>query len=99
MRVDARNLDIAALRPYVASRLNATLAKRRAVGAGHRDARQAAAASCRCDVAYKGTARLSNLHVLDGDGESDLLKWQVLDLEGVDVKAGEGAALRRRSAR
>jgi len=41
-------------------------------------------------LAYKGTARLSNVHVLDSDGEGDLLKWQVLDLEGVDVKAGEG---------
>jgi hypothetical protein len=89
VRVDARNLDIAALRPYVASRLNATLARAELSGRGTvilakppHDAPLAAA--------YKGTARVSNLHALDGSGESDLLKWQVLDVEGVDVRAGDG---------
>ena len=34
VRIDARNLDIAALRPYVASRLNATLAQAELSGRG-----------------------------------------------------------------
>ncbi len=94
VRVDARNLDIGALRPYVADRLNATLARAELSGRGTVTIAQPAKdAAPRLN--YKGTARLSNLHMLDGSGESDLLKWQVLDLEGIDVRVGEGAALRR----
>ena len=89
VRVDARNLDIAALRPYVASRLNATLARAEVSGRGTM-ALSRPPGELPLRLTYKGTARVSNVHALDSDGESDLLKWQVLDLEGVDVKAGEG---------
>jgi uncharacterized protein involved in outer membrane biogenesis len=89
VRVNARNLDIAALRPYVADRLNATLAKAELSGRGTFSIVAPAGATPR--LAYNGTARLANLHLLDGAGESDLLKWQVLDLSGIDVKVGEGA--------
>jgi uncharacterized protein involved in outer membrane biogenesis len=89
VRVDARNLDIAALRPYVAGRLNATLAKAEVSGRGTLALTQPAGATP-TRLAYSGTARLSNVHVLDSIGESDLLKWQVLDLDGVDVRAGDG---------
>jgi uncharacterized protein involved in outer membrane biogenesis len=89
VRVDARNLDIAALRPYVAGRLNATLAKAELSGRGTVTlARPPGESPPR--FAYTGTARLSNVHALDSVGESDLLKWQVLDLAGVDVRTGEG---------
>ena len=89
VRVDARNLDIAALRPYVASRLNATLARAELSGRGTVTLAKPPH-DAPLNAAYKGTVRISNLHALDHDGESDLLKWQVLDVEGVDVKAGEG---------
>jgi hypothetical protein len=89
VRVDARNLDIAALRPYVASHLNATLAKAEVSGRGT-VALAKPTSGLPLRLAYSGTVRLSNVHALDGDGESDLLKWQVLDLDGVDVKSGEG---------
>ncbi|MGE5160028.1 MAG: DUF748 domain-containing protein [Betaproteobacteria bacterium] len=89
VRLDARNLDIAALRPYVAGRLNATLAKAELSGRGTVALAKPPGESP-LRLAYNGSARLSNLHALDGAGETDLLKWQVLDLEGVDVKAGEG---------
>ena len=90
VRLDARNLDIGALRPYVADRLNATLARAELSGRGIATMTQPAKDAA-LKVSYKGTARLSNLHMLDGAGESDLLKWQVLDLEGVDARAGDGA--------
>lgn len=88
-RIDARNLDIAALRPYFASRLNATLAKAELSGRGTVDAKQPAAGAP-LGIRYRGTARVANLHALDASGETDLLKWQVLDLDGIDVQAGEG---------
>ena len=89
MRLDARNLDIAALRPYLASHLNATLAKAELSGRGN-VALAKASGDAPLKLAYTGSARLSNVHLLDGTGESDLLKWQVLDVDGIDVKAGEG---------
>ncbi len=89
VRIDARNLDIAALRPYVASRLNATLARAELSGRGTVTLAKPPH-DAPLNAAYNGTVRISNLHALDRDGESDLLKWQVLDVEGVDVKAGEG---------
>ena len=89
VRLDARNLDIAALRPYLASHLNATLAKAELSGRGSL-ALAKASGDAPLKLAYTGSARLSNVHLLDGTGESDLLKWQVLDVDGIDVKAGEG---------
>ena len=89
VRVDARNLDIATLRPYVADRLNATLAKAELSGRGTL-ALAKPAGQLPIRLGYNGTVRLANLHALDSNGENDLLKWQVLDLQEVDVKAGDG---------
>ena len=57
VRVDARNLDIAALRPYVASRLNATLARRRTVRPRNGDAGASQPHDAPLNATYKGTAR------------------------------------------
>ena len=88
LRVDARSLDIAVVRPYLAARLNAVLANALLSARGNAAVSQAATGAP-LKVAYKGNARLANLHVLDARGEDDLLKWQVLDLEQIDAKGGE----------
>jgi hypothetical protein len=41
-------------------------------------------------VGYRGNARLTNLHVLDARGESDLLDWQVLELSQIAARLGQG---------
>jgi hypothetical protein len=69
VRIDARNLDIAALRPYVADRINATLARAELSGRGTVTVTQPAKEAA-LKLNYKGTARLSNLHMLDSSGES-----------------------------
>jgi hypothetical protein len=90
VRIDARSLDIAALRPYAIGRLNAVLAKAELSARGTATVeRHANESSPR--IAYKGSARLANLHALDATGESDLLQWQVLDVQGIDAKFGEAA--------
>jgi uncharacterized protein involved in outer membrane biogenesis len=90
LRVDARNLDIAAIRPYLASHLNAVVAKAEFSGQGTVAlARPIAGGALR--VEYKGSGRLSNVHALDAAGETDLLRWQMLDVEGIDLKIGEGS--------
>jgi hypothetical protein len=90
VRLDARNLDVALLRPYIADRLNATLAKAELSGRGTVAVKQPSP-DAPLSLTYMGNARLANLHALDGTGENDLLKWQVLDVQGIDVKTGEGA--------
>ncbi|MGH6622835.1 MAG: DUF748 domain-containing protein, partial [Burkholderiaceae bacterium] len=88
LRVDARSLDIAAIRPYLAARLNAVLASALLSARGNAVVSQAADAPLK--VGYKGSVRLANLHMLDARSENDLLKWQVLDLEQIDARIGEG---------
>lgn len=89
LRVDARSLDVSAVRPYLASRLNATLARAELSGRGRVTlARADEAAPLR--ASYLGSARLGNLHLLDAGGENDLLRWQVLDLDRIEARVGEG---------
>jgi uncharacterized protein involved in outer membrane biogenesis len=88
-RVNARNLDVSALRPYIAERLNATLASAEVSGRGTVTAARPAA-DAPLAVSYRGGARVGNLHLLDAEGENDLLKWQLLDLEQINVAAGRG---------
>jgi hypothetical protein len=89
MRVEARNLDVGALRPYVAARLNAVIAQVELSGRGTVKAAQERPSEP-LKLSYAGDARLSNLHVLDAGGENDLLKWQSLDATAVDLKLGDG---------
>jgi hypothetical protein len=88
LRVDARSLDIAAVRPYLAARLNAVLASALLSARGNVAVNQATAGAP-LKVAYKGSGRLANLHMLDARSENDLLKWQVLDLEQITAKIGD----------
>ena len=89
LRVDARNLDVAALRPYVASRLNTVIARVELSARGTANVAQAGTGELP-RVGYTGDVRLSNLHMLDAAGDKDLLKWQSLDATAVDLKLGEG---------
>ena len=91
LRVDARSLDIAAVRPYLAARLNAVLASALLSARGNVAVNQASAGAP-LKVAYKGSGRLANLHMLDARSENDLLKWQVLDLEQINAKDRRSAA-------
>ena len=91
LRLDARSLDVSAVRPYLAQYLNATLARAELSGRG-RVTVDKASDEAPMRMEYKGSTRLGNLHLLDASGESDLLKWQVLDLEQIDAKLGEGSS-------
>ena len=76
------------MRPYIAERLNAVLASALLSARGSVAVNQASAGAP-LKVAYKGSGRLANLHMLDARSENDLLKWQVLDLEQINAKIGE----------
>lgn len=88
LQFDARNLDISALRPYVAARLNAVLARAELSGRGRLTATQSAA-EVPLVIGYRGNLRLDNLHLLDGNGEIDLLRWQQLELQQVAATVGK----------
>ncbi|HKO68331.1 MAG TPA: DUF748 domain-containing protein, partial [Burkholderiaceae bacterium] len=88
LRVDARSLDIAAVRPYLAARLNAVLASALLSARGNLAINQTSAAAP-IKIAYTGNGRLANVHLLDARSENDLLKWQALDVEQISAKIGE----------
>ena len=88
LRIDARSLDIAAVRPYLAARLNAVLTSALLSARGNVVLNQTSSGAP-LKVVYKGNGRLANLHMLDARGENDLLKWQVLDLDQINAKVGE----------
>src|SRR5512134_1116139 len=88
IRLDARNLDVGALRPYFAEHLNAVLARAELSSRGIVNLSQAGKGSP-LRVAFNGSARLGNLHALDASGENDLLKWQLMDVDKITVKTGE----------
>ena len=89
LRVDARSLDVAAVRPYIAPYISATLARAEVSGRG-RVTVEKGPDQAPLRIRYTGSGQLANLHLLDAHGEDDLLKWQVLDLEQIDARVGEG---------
>ncbi|MEG2153844.1 MAG: DUF748 domain-containing protein [Burkholderiaceae bacterium] len=86
MWVDARNLNLASLRPYFGQYLNAVVASAEASARGNFEFALPTDAPPR--FGYSGNARLSNLHVLDADGETDLLRWQALEVDKIRLRSG-----------
>ena len=91
LRIDARNLDLGAVRGYLNQYLNATLVSGEISSLG-RLTLAARPAPQPMQIRYGGSARLSNLHVIDSiDGaDNDLLKWQSLGVDRMDIALGNG---------
>ena len=89
VRLDARNLDLAALRGYFAEQLNAEFASAELSSRGTLSVAQKAA-DVPLALKYTGDARLTNVHLLNPGGEDDLLQWQVLALDRLDAGIGSG---------
>ena len=91
LRIDARNLDLGAVRGYLNQYLNATLVSGEISSLG-RLTLAAQPAPQPMQIRYGGSARLSNLHVIDSiDGaDNDLLKWQSLGVDRMDIALGNG---------
>ena len=91
LRIDARNLDLGAARGYLNQYLNATLVSGEISSLG-RLTLAAQPAPQPMQIRYAGSARLSNLHVIDSiDGaDNDLLKWQSLGVDRMDIALGNG---------
>src|SRR4029450_4946331 len=90
MRFDARNLDVSAVRPYLAARLNAVLTRAELSARGNVTLNQSAGNDAPLAVTYRGNARLANLHMLDVRGESDLLDWQGVQIDQIAARMGQG---------
>lgn len=85
-KVDARNVDLVGLRPYVTQFATVSL--------------KSAAASARGEitmkgerVAYKGTAEVARFHAYDTVGREDLLKFQAIRSSGIDFAWAPDAPL------
>lgn len=93
LALDVRNVDVGALRPYLKQFANAELtsASLWARGKLALDTPKGAPAGSAPRITYDGTGRVTNLALLEGNAETELLRWQALDLGTVAVRAGEGA--------
>ncbi|MGE5666150.1 MAG: DUF748 domain-containing protein, partial [Betaproteobacteria bacterium] len=94
LAVDARNLDVAALRPYFAPFLNVDVRSAEASARGTAElALPGEGAAPR--YAYTGNARISNVDVLDreGEGAAELVRWQALSAERIRLRSGTPLSL------
>jgi uncharacterized protein involved in outer membrane biogenesis len=92
LTVDARNLDVAALRPYFAPFLNVSVKSAEASARGTAEfALPGEGAPPR--YAYSGNARLTNVDVFAADGTTELLRWQALSAERIRLRSGTPLAL------
>lgn len=90
VRVEARNLDIAALRSYIAARPRAELVSAELSARGTLTVAPApGGAAMTWD--YSGDARLTNVHLLNPGGAGDLLKWKSLALDRIALRIGAAA--------
>lgn len=85
-KLDARNVDLVGLRPYVAQFATVSL--------------KSGAASARGEItmkgeriAYKGTAEVARFHAYDTVGREDLLKFQAIRSSGIDFAWAPDAPL------
>ncbi|MFN7571999.1 MAG: DUF748 domain-containing protein [Betaproteobacteria bacterium] len=83
LRIDLRAADITRLQAYLAQYLNAGLVSAQVSSRGELTLTDGPA-----PLAYRGTLRLTDLHLTDPTGGEDLLKWQSLDIDRVAVTLG-----------
>lgn len=84
IRVDARQLDLTPLQPYLADRFNAALRAGNATVNG----KLAVAVPSGKPVAatFAGTAQLSNVRTVDRLNGEDFIRWRSLGLGGIDFQ-------------
>ena len=85
LKVDVANVDVGALRPYVARQANFTLASAALWADGTLALSMPAESPV---IRYDGNVRVTNLAALDPDNETELARWQALLLEAVRVDTG-----------
>ncbi|GGX29454.1 hypothetical protein GCM10007242_39980 [Pigmentiphaga litoralis] len=81
----ATRLNLTAFAPYIAERINATVASL-VVGAKGRLDFTAAAGRAPQSVAWKGSADVNDLTLLDKANRADFLRWRRLGFKQLDVK-------------
>ena len=82
LQLDLANIDITALRPYLAEHTSAVLASAAVWADGILTVDGAKDTPA---VSYQGSARLTNFAALNPGGASELVRWQALALEQVRV--------------
>lgn len=92
LKIDARNLDLGAVRGYLNQYLNATLVSGELSSLGRLNLAMPPTPQP-MRLRYAGSARLSNLNVMDTiDGaDNDLLKWQSLGVDRMNIGLGDHA--------
>ncbi|HEY0845566.1 MAG TPA: DUF748 domain-containing protein [Noviherbaspirillum sp.] len=84
LALNARNVDILPLQPYIADRINLRLTRASLTGDGKLQLRTAADGSLQ--GGYKGNVTLGNLATVDRVSGSDFVRWKSLHAGGVDLQ-------------
>jgi hypothetical protein len=87
LRITTRQLDLAAMDPYVSDTLNTTITSAALTTNG---ALALAAARDKLRVSYRGDATLGNVHMLDRVTSDSILRWHSLSASRIDVELGTG---------
>jgi Fe-S cluster assembly iron-binding protein IscA len=90
LRIDLRNLDLAPARSYVTDHLNAVFVRGEVTSRSRLQLAAQPAGGMR--VKLDGGLRVANLQALNPDGNAELLRWQALDVDRINLTLGEGPA-------
>lgn len=90
LRVDLRNFDLVPVWPYVADRLSVDFVRGELSSRSRLQLAASPAGPLR--VKLDGGLRLVDLQVLSPGSNEELLRWQALDIERVNLALGEGPA-------
>lgn len=85
MWIDARNLNLAPLRPYFSQHINAVLASAEASARGNLELVLPADAPPR--YSYSGNASIGNAQVLESDAQTPLLNWKLLAADKIALRS------------
>jgi hypothetical protein len=87
LRVETQRLDVASLDPFVASQLNTRIMRLELTMKGDT---LAAMRRNKIEASYRGNLALRNVRIRDKLTGEDLLKWQALHFERMDLRYGAG---------
>lgn len=85
LTLDAANIDITPLRPYLAEYANAVLASASVSAAGTLSVKAARASPV---IRYEGSARVTNFAALTPSTNAELARWRALALDSIRVDTG-----------
>ncbi|MES2106531.1 MAG: DUF748 domain-containing protein [Pseudomonadota bacterium] len=84
LELDGQDLPVAKFYPYFSEFMNATLTRGQASAKGKFSVSNPTVPSRQ--IAYDGTLKLANFHLLENGASDDFLEWKAIDLDGISAR-------------